>query len=275
MRCIFCKKDSSSSRSVEHIIPESLGNKAHILPRGIVCDKCNNYFSLKIEKPLLELPYFRDLRFDEAIKNKKGNYIPTTGVLLHPHGGPIRLDHDKNGKFIVVINEDKVSKTFKSLNRGEIIRPNFDLPDKNNKFVSRFLGKVGLERIAKEIMTSQEKLDAFIEHEDFELLRNYVRYGTIKKKHNTVWPYYLRRIYPADKKIFESGIGYQTIHEYTIFQTEQNELYVAVVIFGVEYCLNLGDPDLKGYELWLQTHNFKSPLDSEFHPEKNISTLYD
>jgi len=38
MRCIFCMNDSSDSRSKEHIIPESLGNEAHILPRGIVCD---------------------------------------------------------------------------------------------------------------------------------------------------------------------------------------------------------------------------------------------
>ena len=27
MRCIFCKQDSSISRTIEHIIPESLGNK--------------------------------------------------------------------------------------------------------------------------------------------------------------------------------------------------------------------------------------------------------
>ena len=36
MRCIFCKKDSSNSRSVEHIPPESLSNEEHTLPAGIV-----------------------------------------------------------------------------------------------------------------------------------------------------------------------------------------------------------------------------------------------
>lgn len=40
--CIFCHKDSSNSKSIEHIIPESLGNKEHILPNGYVCDICNN-----------------------------------------------------------------------------------------------------------------------------------------------------------------------------------------------------------------------------------------
>lgn len=54
MNCLFCKRDSSTSRSVEHVIPESLGNKEYVLPRGMVCDKCNQYFAIKIEKPLLE-----------------------------------------------------------------------------------------------------------------------------------------------------------------------------------------------------------------------------
>ena len=71
MRCLFCKQDSSNTKSVEHIIPESLGNKTLILPRGYVCDKCNNYFAIKVEKPFMELPEIRQLRFQELIPNKK------------------------------------------------------------------------------------------------------------------------------------------------------------------------------------------------------------
>jgi len=47
MRCIFCKNPSDNSVSVEHIIPESLGNISHILPKGWVCDTCNNYIAGK------------------------------------------------------------------------------------------------------------------------------------------------------------------------------------------------------------------------------------
>ena len=50
MECIFCHKDSSPSKSIEHLIPESLGNKHHVLPTGYVCDECNHYFAIKIEK---------------------------------------------------------------------------------------------------------------------------------------------------------------------------------------------------------------------------------
>lgn len=72
MRCIFCKKDSRSSRSREHIVPESLGNEAHMLPPGVVCDKCNNYFARKLEQPLLASPIFTLLRAERRIKNKRG-----------------------------------------------------------------------------------------------------------------------------------------------------------------------------------------------------------
>ncbi|MBP5346270.1 MAG: hypothetical protein J6Y99_08655 [Bacteroidales bacterium] len=75
MQCIFCHKDSSNSKSVEHIIPESLGNKHHYLPKGYVCDECNNYFSYKIEKELLSQPYFVSMRFRNEILTKKGRLV--------------------------------------------------------------------------------------------------------------------------------------------------------------------------------------------------------
>lgn len=72
MRCIFCKEDSTDSRSVEHIVPESLGNTDHVLQPGIVCDACNQYFARKLERPVLEAPIFRNLRTAMAIPNKRG-----------------------------------------------------------------------------------------------------------------------------------------------------------------------------------------------------------
>ncbi|MCH5260230.1 MAG: hypothetical protein J1F18_10770 [Lachnospiraceae bacterium] len=79
--CIFCKQDSTSSKSVEHIIPESLGNDELILDAGIVCDKCNNYFSREIEGPVLNLDGFKRLRFYELIESKRGR-IPNCNVML-------------------------------------------------------------------------------------------------------------------------------------------------------------------------------------------------
>ena len=60
---------------MEHIVPESLGNTDHVLPRGMVCDGCNQYFALKIEKPVLDSGIFRLLRSRMEVPNKK-NRIP-------------------------------------------------------------------------------------------------------------------------------------------------------------------------------------------------------
>lgn len=81
MRCIFCKKDSSNSKSVEHIIPESLGGKEYLLGKGLVCDKCNNYFARKVEKPFLEDETIKLLRFDEGLENKRGKIPPVSAVI--------------------------------------------------------------------------------------------------------------------------------------------------------------------------------------------------
>ena len=70
MKCIFCKGDSSASKSIEHIIPESLGNIDHTLPPGVVCDSCNNYFSVKIEFQVVHA--FRWFRGTMNVPNKKG-----------------------------------------------------------------------------------------------------------------------------------------------------------------------------------------------------------
>jgi hypothetical protein len=81
MRCVFCKGDSSTSKSREHIFPESLGNTTQVLPPGIVCDHCN-YFSRKVEKPFLEHPSIRSLRCGQGIPSKRGNIPSIPGMLL-------------------------------------------------------------------------------------------------------------------------------------------------------------------------------------------------
>lgn len=64
-----------SSTSVEHIVPESLGNKRIYLPKGYVCDACNHYFAIKIEKDLLNQPYFISLRSRNEILSKKNRLV--------------------------------------------------------------------------------------------------------------------------------------------------------------------------------------------------------
>ena len=83
LRCIFCKRASEDNRSVEHIIPESLGNSAHVLPSGIVCDQCNQYFARKVERQILESAMFMHLRSGMEVPSKRGRipaWRPSDGI---------------------------------------------------------------------------------------------------------------------------------------------------------------------------------------------------
>jgi hypothetical protein len=61
MTCIFCDCNSNDTKTIEHIIPQSLGNVNITLPKGKVCNKCNNYFGRKIEQLLLEIPFLNKI----------------------------------------------------------------------------------------------------------------------------------------------------------------------------------------------------------------------
>ncbi|NNH66630.1 HNH endonuclease [Rhizobium laguerreae] len=81
MRCLFCKALSDGALSVEHIVPHSLGNTSAVLPRGAICDQCNNYFARKIEQPLLADQAFRNLRAWYQVPNKRGHPPSLNGFI--------------------------------------------------------------------------------------------------------------------------------------------------------------------------------------------------
>jgi hypothetical protein len=53
-QCIYCLTTTANFTSEEHIIPESLGNDEWVLPKGYVCDKCNNEVLAGLDNALLK-----------------------------------------------------------------------------------------------------------------------------------------------------------------------------------------------------------------------------
>lgn len=45
MNCIYCKQNSDKTKGIAHIFPEGLMKNEYTLPKGFVCDKCNQYLS--------------------------------------------------------------------------------------------------------------------------------------------------------------------------------------------------------------------------------------
>jgi len=269
MGCIFCKQNTETSVSVEHIIPESLGNKEHILPKGIVCDRCNNYFANKIERPMLDIPYFISARNRMAVENKKGRVPKDWGMLMSPWGSKVELYHeaDKN-KGIGVLDE----QTFQWLSKQRkftMIVPMNANPPNENIFISKFLGKVAIEAFAKIGLGLDGGIDDVTHNIGLDPLRNYVRYGNGPK----LWPYNMRQLYAEDQRFLDKGVinDFEVLHEYQLFQTSPNIWHLVLIIFGIEFCINLCDPTCLDYDAWLQAHNYDSPLYGDFNNTDTIN----
>lgn len=253
MRCVFCKQDSSGSRSIEHIIPQSLGNALHTLPVGVVCDHCNNYFSKEVEKPFLETPWARTLRFHQALVSKKGR-IPSIAGLLQRSVPVSAIRSSKDGSTHLEVPSGAFN-FIASLSQGELILP-LEGPWPSGPIASRFAAKVAIEAMAARVMHLEGGVDWLSNEDQFDLLRDHARRGR-----QMDWPTHIRRIYAADHPVLgPRGEAEQILHEFDFLVTQSSEWYFILAIFGLEFTINLGGPQIGGYIAWLRENNDISPL---------------
>lgn len=254
MKCIFCGEASGQSKSREHIIPESLGNTEHILPPGVVCDGCNNYFAVKIEGPLLSSDHFVHLRHRLDLLNKRGLPAPVRGVypggrmavmlLGGPEGpsiGPWRPQD--NDQFIAAITSGRA---------GRIYVPFPVAPDE--RLLARFLAKIAVEILAHRTIEAREPAAILLDQPELAAIRRFARYGDRPGE----WPIHRRRLY-AEDKVFPDG-DYQVLHEFILLATDAGEYYAVICLFGEEFVINLGGPSIDGYVAYLAESNERSPL---------------
>ncbi len=258
MNCIVCKQDSSKSKSVEHIVPESLGNKNHILPKGTLCDKCNSYFSLKIEKKTLELNFFTTLRHRNRIESKKGR-IPK-GIAIIPktlYKAEVRL-HKKRDKPTEVILDTESFELIKEGKINQLIIP-VTAPEipLNNESLSRFLAKIGYEMMVSALIDKPSLLIELVDDSQLDPLREYIRYNSKKQ----IWLYSARQIY-GEKEIFhtQENETFDMVFESTFLATEKSEIYFVIALKGFEFVINMGGDSIDGYKQWLAENNHESPL---------------
>ena len=259
MHCLFCKADTRNSRSVEHIIPESLGNTEHILPRGLVCDTCNNYFARKVEKPFLDTPFGKSTRAIMGVSNKRGRIPPIKGI--DPKSRSIiEMIKSADGWSVGVApgqDESRWIHKMRNSRHGVFYIPMPpDLPEANRD-TARFIGKVAIEVFAAKCQHVEGANAELVNHPDLDKLRTYVRVGTP----NTTWPLAIRRIYDREHRFSDHRAhDFEVLHEWMILATDGGEYYCIVAIFGVEFAINLGGPDLDGWNAWLAANGNRSPL---------------
>lgn len=259
MYCIFCKRHSASSKSIEHIIPESLGNKNHTLKQGIVCDNCNNYFSRKVEGPLLNHTSFRNLRARYQVPSKKGIHPSLFGMIeeseipvgLRLQDGNLNIEAERQ------TDRQKVSAYMRGIgpNHSIIFNLEFDPPTKE---MSRFMAKMALETAARRFSMLDDSTLKLTLDEYYEPLRRWARQGG----RGEVWPINQRQVFP--ERTFmrhpKSGLWVHAGFGHDLFLTRRQETYFAFLLYGYEFVINLGGPSIRGYEEWLEENNNISPL---------------
>lgn len=88
-QCIYCLSTDKSFSSEEHVFPESLGNEEMLLPKGFVCDECNNGVLSGLDEYLVNFEPIALLRvyfvpYDKKGKLPKANFQNMVIEKTHP-----------------------------------------------------------------------------------------------------------------------------------------------------------------------------------------------
>lgn len=130
----------------------------------------------------------------------------------------------------------------------------------DQRLMSRFLAKVALEALVERIIRVEGWNEEIVNKEALDPIRHFARIGDRPEE----WPFSRRRIY-GEEDVHGGGDGYQVLHEFTILceplpEPGHLDLYAVVCIFGEEFAINMGEPEIASYERWLKAHHGKSPL---------------
>ncbi len=150
--CPFCQKiitksikeySLSTSFSKEHIIPLSLGNDQLIIPPGVICDECNNYFAREIEKAFLANETISRLRSFHLVPNRRKK-VPELEVLFDNEKSKIEYSAKQNC-FFIGLSKGTIDQIESGRIRTFISKGIYTENLTNDYSTSRFLVKVFLE----------------------------------------------------------------------------------------------------------------------------------
>lgn len=95
--CLFCRQSDGGFTSVEHVFPESLGNKEVILPVGVVCDRCNHQSLSPLDAALCDFAPVAMMRTMYGVESKAGKrpvFKFDNGTLASDSPGNVQLQLD-------------------------------------------------------------------------------------------------------------------------------------------------------------------------------------
>ena len=209
---------------------------------------------------MLETSWFRHVRSRQWVPNKRG-LIPPMGGLVPGARMSAHVRLDGTSLTLGGRNERGHRALTDAIQMGRarsVYIPIIETIDQ--RLMSRFLAKVALEILAQRIIHVDGWNEEIVDKEALDPLRRLARVGDRSER----WPFSRRRIYGEDD-MHGDGAGHQVLHEFTILcepvpEPGHLDLYAIVCIFGEEFAINFGEPEIASYERWLKAHNGTSPL---------------
>jgi hypothetical protein len=146
-RCIFCLETSGIFSSEEHVIPEALANPDWVLPKGYVCDKCNNGPLAKLDRALADSPLFAYQRIHFLPYDKDGRPPEVRfGSTTWKRTGPLDILISEDPSSNVIKFEEDLSDGWTRFSFKETLPNTFD-----ERTLARALCKVALELVASDL----------------------------------------------------------------------------------------------------------------------------
>lgn len=184
-QCIWCLKDPSSAtfRSRSHVLPKCTGNiEEQVLPKGVVCDECNNYFSGELEDRFIKEPILSTLVEILGLRDKESQF-----TYEHSPSGVHRTAH-----ITATVSANRITVATQYEIEGQPDKPSEVRTITRSKrygrrglaFLSRAVHKIAFESVAHNLFVgtgvgtlSKEMEGMDILDHRFNVIRDWVRYG--------------------------------------------------------------------------------------------------
>ena len=164
--CIYCLNTEGSFTSEEHVIPESLGNDDVVLPKGCVCDACNNGVLSILDNAL---------RRFEPIAWSQVMYVPHTKAGKFPKANFSTFTIEKTGpRHIKMMPKNKAGEIKNLKQIGEDMH-SFKVEWKGKKIDWNLIGRA-LYKIALGMVAFKQGREQAC-NSKFDAARNFIRNG--------------------------------------------------------------------------------------------------
>jgi len=245
-RCIWCRGEPPNTTfNVSHVLPECVGNEnQQVLPKGIVCMRCNNYFGTKVEPALLRDPLFHIMAVFLRLADPEDMNAFRDRVFDAEH--PPVESVKRNLGYDMEVSPMNLSLSIRYEIKGQLSK---SYSRKELTLLSRAVHKIAFETLAWAIFVKGLNEDIDVFDYRFDIIRKWSREG---QPQNSVRPVIRRQAF------------YEIEHKWGFRLWRRGDsLAIELNLFGDWYAVSLTSPsDKAGDDLkrWVGSERPEYPV---------------